>query len=1345
MLPDTFKNIILCFSLIFAISAIQGQGQNQSEADVLARAEVLYAQNNWQEAMPLYAQLVSVNPEKPEYNYKFGVCTLLGDRSNRRRPIRYLGNAYKTMSASPEINYYLGLAYYQNEEFANAMKYLNIYLGKLDPTSPERAEILEKVNACLNGMNLEHNNHIAEIIEKSEFQKDNFHRAYRADDFEGMLIIKPENFISSQEKNSGNNSYVYISEPRGTLYFSSYENSKATQRDIYKVSLDENGDWGTPEKLPEVINTNFDEAYPVLTNNGSTLYFCSKGHNAVGGYDVFVSTIDIETKQFSTPENLGIGINSPFDDVLYIPEKSGDFAWFASNRDNLNNDITVYKIRLNNNLTDNDVNFAQNLSVESNNKTQSTQSAKEIQSNVNSNYQNQEVAQQQLAPSEKAAKKLAERTIVNQLADTAYIMVSNTKTYIRNLTNKRDRANLITEKKEEEAKALEVEFQDIVSNLANAADKDQFEQQLTKAIRLKKDIYQFRMRSDQANRIAWSIGKQIKIKNDELIELKKAAGDVQTLSVQGDLKGTQETFAVMAKNYTTADTLADYSQNILWLSKDEVMFNLPESELAFADNLRNGYDNHTLLAKAASQPIQENIPINVVDNRTSSVVLERAAVVKTLALVERVAMKGYNKNILPGEEYELEINFDIDAVPTLPIISPVVYLAKNNPLEMDAENLEINTNIDVIDAFKLVNSVSFDALAFEEFTMDETIEVSFTADVIDALPIVMPIFYEALAESGMTENEVLEISNLNNIAEVLPLIQAISFDDNTIANLTGDEFLEISNLNDIAEVLPLIQAISYDDNAIASLTADEFLEISNLNDITDVLPLIQTITYDYLAIANIPENEALEISIRTDGVTPFKLVAPIYSENLAFSEIADEASLEISLEKEIETLQLVRAINFDEVAVNTLPKEEELEINTETNNISTYSLIAPIEYTEIAFAEIANENLEIKFEQNQVSEYKLIQPIFATNINSDIAFDETLDINIEETKVSEIPLVQPIEKSFVDIAMNIEETLDISRQIDQISPLALIQPVLINDLTTNFVITEEPLDIHVENEESVVSSVVYDLVMPVSYTAIASNMPEITDELEISFSLDVAKVIPTIYPIELPAFANNDFNIDDELQISYYIDENTGFEVLTADNATIAQVDMNEISNNIPEQNNEYYYLRQTMGTAENIETSRTDFEMLRLALINSDELSYEELLFAASLTPKPEDKLKIYNVAFIHIDRDWRAFNNAAVIALNTKDLDKAECFLYQATLISDDNGKILNNLGILDCYKNDFASAENHFMAASEKGVNTDYNLQVVKSVDKPSGNESLKSEIGKTRYFDVIGDNGGYNADR
>jgi Tol biopolymer transport system component len=70
------------------------------------------------------------------------------------------------------------------------------------------------------------------------------------------------------------------------------------------------------------VNTEFDEDYPFLHPNGKTLYFSSKGHNSMGGYDVFKTTYDdAETQTWSKAnENLEFPVNSPDDDILFVTD-----------------------------------------------------------------------------------------------------------------------------------------------------------------------------------------------------------------------------------------------------------------------------------------------------------------------------------------------------------------------------------------------------------------------------------------------------------------------------------------------------------------------------------------------------------------------------------------------------------------------------------------------------------------------------------------------------------------------------------------------------------------------------------------------------------------------------------------------------------------------------------------------------------------------------------------------------------------------------------------------------------------------------------------------------------------
>jgi outer membrane protein OmpA-like peptidoglycan-associated protein len=103
--------------------------------------------------------------------------------------------------------------------------------------------------------------------------------------------------------------------------------------DIYFCTLDENGDWTRPRNLGPAINTEYDEDGPFIDYDGKTLYFSSKGHEGMGGYDIFRTVYDSTSATWSQPENLGYPINSPDDDVYYVSTKKGKTAYYASVRE----------------------------------------------------------------------------------------------------------------------------------------------------------------------------------------------------------------------------------------------------------------------------------------------------------------------------------------------------------------------------------------------------------------------------------------------------------------------------------------------------------------------------------------------------------------------------------------------------------------------------------------------------------------------------------------------------------------------------------------------------------------------------------------------------------------------------------------------------------------------------------------------------------------------------------------------------------------------------------------------------------------------------------------------------
>jgi len=124
---------------------------------------------------------------------------------------------------------------------------------------------------------------------------------------------------------------VAVSHDGNTIYFVSTRKDGFGGKDIYKSIKKENGNWSTAENLGEAVNTEFDEDAPFLSSDGKVLYFSSKGHDCIGGYDIYKSEF-IDGK-LTKSENMGIPINSPADDIYFVTDDKGESGFLSSSRE----------------------------------------------------------------------------------------------------------------------------------------------------------------------------------------------------------------------------------------------------------------------------------------------------------------------------------------------------------------------------------------------------------------------------------------------------------------------------------------------------------------------------------------------------------------------------------------------------------------------------------------------------------------------------------------------------------------------------------------------------------------------------------------------------------------------------------------------------------------------------------------------------------------------------------------------------------------------------------------------------------------------------------------------------
>ena len=123
--------------------------------------------------------------------------------------------------------------------------------------------------------------------------------------------------------------YFPVITANGNLYFNSQRGGPGTN-DIY-VSKYLNGNYATPEKLPEPINTPYREFDAFVAQDEGLMIFSSENPGGYGGSDLYISH-KMEDGSWSEPLNLGEPVNSEFWEYGATISPDGKYLFFTSSR-----------------------------------------------------------------------------------------------------------------------------------------------------------------------------------------------------------------------------------------------------------------------------------------------------------------------------------------------------------------------------------------------------------------------------------------------------------------------------------------------------------------------------------------------------------------------------------------------------------------------------------------------------------------------------------------------------------------------------------------------------------------------------------------------------------------------------------------------------------------------------------------------------------------------------------------------------------------------------------------------------------------------------------------------------
>ncbi|HLP74815.1 MAG TPA: tetratricopeptide repeat protein, partial [Bacteroidales bacterium] len=382
---------------------------------------------DYKEALPIYQQLLKINPANSNYEYRIGQC-YINTPGEKEKAVSYLEDAIRYVDAEYDEGkfsethapfdayYYLANAYRINNQIDKAIATYEIFRQNLNPAVYDSNIVNLQIQSCLNARDLMKHplfirqTNLSDIINESnsEFNpvvSDNedmivFSRStafydailysvrskgawsgpmnmneilkvdqdlfptslskdgktlylYSSADYDGIIynshfengswspVVKLNDNINTKYWES----HATISHDNKKLYFTSNRKGSIGGLDIYVSERDSSGDWGQAKNLGAVINTPYNEESPFLSQDDKTLFFSSRGHFNMGGYDIFYSTL-LPDGTWSVPLNAGYPLNTTDDDVFFKPMKDGYVGYFSKEGTDSYGKQDIYRIEI---------------------------------------------------------------------------------------------------------------------------------------------------------------------------------------------------------------------------------------------------------------------------------------------------------------------------------------------------------------------------------------------------------------------------------------------------------------------------------------------------------------------------------------------------------------------------------------------------------------------------------------------------------------------------------------------------------------------------------------------------------------------------------------------------------------------------------------------------------------------------------------------------------------------------------------------------------------------------------------------------------------------------------------
>ena len=228
-----------------------------------------------------------------------------------------------------------------NEYRFNDAKAIYDSILKVTTDSIQIQQLNKMIIQCENGIGLVEYLYRPNVIAKKNVSLSDFY-LYYSDLKDSSWVKNPNPFVNGEHPIY---SAIYAPVSHSEYYFA--QPDKSGSWNINHSTFNDTT-WNAPAMLNEENTSIGDEIFPLVSNDGSKLYFSSNALFGMGGYDIYMCEWDESTNDWGAPTNLGFPFSSPADDFLFMNTSDGNYSIFSSNRDCAKDSITIYVLQFDN-------------------------------------------------------------------------------------------------------------------------------------------------------------------------------------------------------------------------------------------------------------------------------------------------------------------------------------------------------------------------------------------------------------------------------------------------------------------------------------------------------------------------------------------------------------------------------------------------------------------------------------------------------------------------------------------------------------------------------------------------------------------------------------------------------------------------------------------------------------------------------------------------------------------------------------------------------------------------------------------------------------------------------------